>query len=60
MLRQQVRPDGGFSFIGLKGGEYSLQFGDAMYRYVGGKFKLKDREIRQFAIVVEKVGARPR
>ncbi|MEW6368476.1 MAG: transglutaminase domain-containing protein [Acidobacteriota bacterium] len=60
VLRQQVRPDGGFSFIGLKGGEYSLQFGDAMYRYVSGKFKLKDREIRQFAIVVEKVGARSR
>lgn len=54
---QEVRPDGAFSFVGLKGGEYSLQFSDDTYRYIGQKFKLKDRESRQFTITVERVAS---
>lgn len=55
--RQQVRADGAFSFIGLKGGEYALQFSDTAYRYLGQKFKMKDREFRQVVITVERVGS---
>lgn len=53
--KQVVRADGSFSFVGLKGGEYSLQFSDSNHRYLGQRFKLKDREARQITITVERI-----
>ncbi len=50
--KQPVRPDGRFSFVGLKGGEFTLRFDEGNNHASSDKLKVKDREIRQILLTI--------